>query len=391
MLVNFFFTLKNSGVPVTIRELLDLIQALKMNLVFADMNQFYMLSRAIMVKDEKYFDKFDKAFGVYFDGLEEFDDLLETLIPEDWLRKEFEKALSDEDKDKLESLGSLEKLIEEFKKRLEEQEKKHAGGNKWIGTGGTSPFGQDGYNPEGIRVGPNGRHKKAVKVWDKREFKDLDDSSAITSRTMSVALRRLRKFARTGSQDELDLDNTIASTAKNAGFLDIKMRAEKHNAVKVLLFFDVGGSMDPYVRICEELFSAARSEFKHLEYFYFHNFLYDTVWQHGDRRNSEHSNVDDILHKYSKDYKIIFIGDASMSPYEILQPGGSVEFWNDKAGKYWFEKLKNSFEKLVWINPIAQEQWSWTQSIEICQTLADDKMYPMTIEGLESAMAYLSK
>ena len=208
---------------------------------------------------------------------------------------------------------------------------------------------------------------------------------------MSVALRRLRKFARTGSQDELDLDNTIASTAKNAGFLDIKMRAEKHNAVKVLLFFDVGGSMDPYVRICEELFSAARSEFKHLEYFYFHNFLYDTVWQHGDRRNSEHSNVDDILHKYSKDYKIIFIGDASMSPYEILQPGGSVEFWNDKAGKYWFEKLKNSFEKLVWINPIAQEQWPWTQSIEICQTLADDKMYPMTIEGLESAMAYLSK
>jgi hypothetical protein len=391
MLVNFFFTLKNSGVPVTIRELLDLIQALQAHLVFADMNDFYMLSRAIMVKDEKYFDKFDKAFGIYFDGLEEFDDLLEALIPEDWLRKEFEKALSDEDKEKLESLGSLEKLIEEFKKRLEEQEKKHAGGNKWIGTGGTSPFGQEGYHPEGIRVGPNGKNKKAVKVWDKREFKDLDDSNAITSRTMSVALRRLRKFARTGSQDEFDLDDTIASTAKNAGFLDIKMRAEKHNAVKVLLFFDVGGSMDPFVRICEELFSAARSEFKHLEYFYFHNFLYDTVWQNGYRRHSESINVDDILHKYSKDYKVIFIGDASMSPYEILQAGGSVEFWNEQSGRYWFEKLKSSFDKLVWINPVAQDQWSWTQSIEICQQLADDKMYPMTIEGLEAAMAYLSK
>jgi len=391
MLINFFFTLKNSGVPVTIRELLDLIQALKSGLVFADMDQFYMLARAIMVKDEKYFDKFDRAFGIYFEGLEAFDDLLEALIPEDWLRKEFEKALSEEDKAKLESLGSLEKLIEEFKKRLEEQEEKHAGGNKWIGTGGTSPFGQEGYHPEGIRVGPNGKNKRAVKVWDKREFKDLDDSADITSRTMSVALRRLRKFARTGVQDEFDLDNTISSTAKNAGFLDIKMRPERHNAVKVLLFFDVGGSMDPYVRICEELFSAARTEFKHLEYFYFHNFLYDAVWQNNHRRNSEMIELNDILHKYSRDYKVIFVGDASMSPYEILQPGGSVEFWNDKPGRYWFEKLKANFDKLAWLNPVQVDQWSWTQSIEICQQLTDDHMYPMTIEGLEQAMAYLSK
>ncbi len=391
MLINFFYTLRTAGVPVTIRELLDLIKALKTHLVFADMDEFYMLSRAIMVKDEKYFDKFDRAFGIYFEGLEDFDNLLEALIPEDWLRKEFEKMLSEEDKAAIESLGSLEKLIEEFKKRLEEQKEKHEGGNKWIGTGGTSPFGQQGYNPEGIRVGPNGGNKKAVKVWDKREFKDLDDSADITSRTMSVALRRLRKFARTGSQDEFDLDNTISSTAKNAGFLDIKMRPERHNAVKVLLFFDVGGSMDPFIRICEELFSAARSEFKHLEYFYFHNFLYDFVWQNGYRRNSESIEVNDILHKYSRDYKVIFVGDASMSPYEILQPGGSVEYWNEQPGRYWFEKLKNNFDKLVWLNPVKEDQWSWTQSIEICQQLSDDKMYPMTIEGLESAMAYLSK
>ncbi|NRA42621.1 MAG: VWA domain-containing protein [Pseudomonadales bacterium] len=391
MLINFFFTLKHSGVPVTIRELLDLIRALQARLAFASMDQFYMLSRAVMVKDEKYFDKFDRAFGIYFEGLEDFDNLLEALIPEDWLRKEFEKALSDEDKAKLESLGSLEKLIEEFKKRLEEQKEKHAGGNKWIGTGGTSPFGQEGYHPEGIRVGPNGKNKRAVKVWDKREFKDLDDSNEITSRTMSVALRRLRKFARTGSQDELDLDNTISATARNAGLLDIKMRAERHNAVKVLLFFDVGGSMDPFIRVCEQLFSAARSEFKHLEYFYFHNFLYDGVWQNNQRRNSEMIEVNDILHKYARDYKIIFVGDASMSPYEILQAGGSVEFWNEQPGRYWFEKLKANFDKLVWLNPVPEEQWHWTQSIEICQQLSDDKMYPMTIEGLESAMAYLSK
>jgi hypothetical protein len=391
MLINFFYALKKAEIPVTIRELLDLITALQQHLVFASLDDFYVLSRAILVKDEKYYDKFDRAFSLYFKDIDNFDDLLEKLIPEDWLRKEFEKALSEEDKAKLQSLGSLEKLIEEFKKRLEEQNEKHEGGNKWIGTGGTSPFGQEGYHPEGIRVGPNSKNKKAAKVWDKREFKDLDDSVAVGSRNISVALRRLRKFARTGATDELDLPSTISSTAKNAGYLDIKMRPERHNAVKVLLFFDVGGSMDPFVRLCEELFSAAKSEFKHLEYYYFHNFIYETVWQNGYRRHSEGFKINDIIHKYSKDYKVIFIGDASMSPYEIVSAGGSVEHWNDEPGRYWFEKLKKTFDKVVWLNPVPKEQWGYTQSIEICQKLLDDKMYPLTIEGLESAMKYLSK
>lgn len=391
MLINFFFGLKQAGVPVTIRELLDLLAALQQRLAFANMDDFYLLSRAVLVKDEKYFDKFDRAFSAYFNELESYDDLLETLIPEDWLRKEFERYLSEEDKAKLESLGSLEKLIEEFKKRLEEQQEKHAGGNKWIGTGGTSPFGQQGYNPEGIRVGPNGGNKRAVKVWDKREFKDLDDSVAVGSRNISVALRRLRKFARTGATDELDLPSTISSTARNAGLLDIQMRPERHNAVKVLLFFDVGGSMEPYVRLCEELFTAARTEFKHLEYFYFHNFIYEAVWQNNYRRDTEAISINDIVHKFSRDYKLIFIGDASMSPYEILSAGGSVEYWNDQPGRYWFEKLTENFDKIAWLNPVPEDRWHWTQSIEICQGLIDDKMFPLTIEGLESAMAYLSK
>lgn len=391
MLVNFFFGLKNAGIPVTIRELLDLIAALKSHLVFANLDDFYVLSRAIMVKDEKYYDKFDRAFALYFKDLESFYDILSTLIPDEWLKKEFERYLSQEDKDKIQSLGSLEKLIEEFKKRLEEQKEKHAGGNKWIGTGGTSPFGQEGYHPEGVRVGPNGRNKRAVKVWDKREFKDLDDSVTISSRNISVALRRLRKFARTGATEELDLPDTIRSTAKNAGFLDLKMRPERHNAVKVLLFFDVGGSMDPFIRLCEELFSAARSEFKHLEYFYFHNFVYEHVWKSNYRRSSEHTSLNDVINRFSKDYKVIFIGDASMSPYEILSAGGSVEHWNDKPGRDYFEKLTAHFDKVVWLNPVPENQWYYTQSIEIIQGLVDDKMFAMTIEGLEAAMKYLSK
>ncbi|CAA0121982.1 Uncharacterised protein [BD1-7 clade bacterium] len=391
MLISFFFGLKKAGVPVTIRELLDLIAALKAHLAFASVEDFYVISRAVLVKDEKYYDKFDRAFGAYFKDLEGFDDILETLIPEDWLRKEFEKSLTEEEKAKLESLGSLEKLIEEFKKRLEEQHEKHEGGNKWIGTGGTSPFGQQGYNPEGIRVGPNGGNQKAVKVWDKREFRDLDDSVEVASRNISVALRRLRKFARTGADEELDLDDTISATAKNAGLLDIKMRSERHNAVKVLIFFDVGGSMDPFIRLCEELFAAARTEFKHLEYFYFHNFIYETVWKNGYRRSSESTDINDIIHKYPRDYKVIFVGDASMSPYEILQPGGSVEHWNERPGRDWFEKLEKNFDKIAWLNPVPDDQWHWTQSIEIVQQLVEDKMYPLTIEGLESAMAYLSK
>ena len=391
MLINFFYGLKDAGVPVTIRELLDVVNALQHGLVFADIDEFYVLSRTLLVKDEKYFDKFDRAFGAYFKGLEDLEGLLEALIPDEWLRKEFEKALSQEDKDKMKSLGSLEKLIEEFKKRLDEQKEKHAGGNKWIGTGGTSPFGQEGYNPEGIRVGPNGKNKKAAKVWDKREFKDLDDSVEVSSRNLSVALRRLRKFARTGAVEELDLNHTISSTAKNAGMLDIKMRSERHNAVKVLLFFDVGGSMDPYIRTCEQLFSAARMEFKHMEYFYFHNFFYETVWKSGCRRHNESTSLLDVIRKYSRDYKVIIVGDAAMSPYEILQAGGSVEHWNEKSGQYWFDQLDGHFDKVAWLNPMKQEQWDWTQSIQICQQLTQGHMYPLTIGGLESAMAYLSK
>lgn len=391
MLINFFHGLKDAGVPVTPRELLDLLEGLKQRVVFADMDEFYYFSRTCMVKDEKYFDRFDRAFGMHFKELEALDDIIEALIPDDWLRSEFMKNLSEEEKEKIESLGGLEKLIEEFKKRLEEQEKRHEGGNKWIGTGGTSPFGQEGYHPEGIRVGPNGKNKKAVKVWDKRDFKNLDDSVELGTRNIKVAMRRLRKFARTGAADELDLDDTISSTARNAGLLDIKMVPERHNAVKVLLFLDVGGSMDPHVKVCEELFSAARTEFKHLEYFYFHNFLYESVWKNNIRRHNERTSLLDVLHKYSHDYKVVFVGDASMSPYEILQPGGSVEHWNEESGEVWMRRLQEVYDKVVWINPVPEADWQYTQSVSITHKLMEGKMYPLTLKGLEEGMSYLSK
>lgn len=382
MLVNFFQGLKDGGVPVTPRELLDLLAAMNKQLVFGSIDDFYNLSRAVMVKDEKYYDRFDRAFGLHFRDLEGVDDVIEALIPDDWLRSEFVKQLSDEDKAKIESLGGLEKLIDEFKKRLEEQEKRHEGGNKWVGTGGTSPFGNDGFHPEGIRVGGQGKNKKAVKVWDRRDFKNLDDSVEIGTRNIKVALRRLRKFARTGSADELDLDDTISSTAKNAGLLDIKMVPERHNAVKVLLFLDVGGSMDPHVKVCEELFSAARSEFKHLKHFYFHNFLYDNVWENNVRRHNQRTPLHDVMHKFGHDYKVVIVGDASMSPYEIVQPGGSVEHWNEEPGAVWLERLRSTYEKCVWLNPVPEDEWQYTQSITIANQLMEEKMYPLTLGGL---------
>ncbi len=391
MLISFFLTLKKAGVPVSIRELLDLISALRARLVFANVEDFYHLARICMVKDEKYYDRFDLAFGRYFRDLETLDDVIEALIPDDWLRTEFLKQLTDEEKAKIESLGGLDKLIEEFKKRLEEQKERHEGGNKWIGTGGTSPFGHSGYHPEGVRVGGESKNKKAVKVWEKRDFKNLDDSVEIGTRNIKVALRRLRKFARTGAADELDLDDTIGSTARNAGLLDIKMVPEKHNAVKVLLFFDVGGSMDPFIRTCEELFSAARSEFKHLQYYYFHNYIYESVWDNNIRRHNERISTLDIMHKYSSDYKVIFVGDASMSPYEILQPGGSVEHWNDEAGEVWMERIKSTYEKVAWLNPVPQDEWGWTQSTDLTYRQLEGHMYPLTLAGLEKAMAYLAK
>lgn len=391
MLVQFFLGLRNAGIPVTIRELLDLIAGLESRLAFVDVDEFYQLARICMVKDEKYYDRFDKAFGSYFSDLSTLDDIIEAMIPDDWLRREFLKQLSDEEKAKIESLGGLDKLIEEFKKRLDEQKGRHAGGNKWIGTGGTSPYGHSGYNPEGIRIGGESRNKKAVKVWERRDFKNLDDNVELGTRNIKVALRRLRKFARTGAADELDINDTISSTAKNGGMLDLKMVPERHNAVKVLLFFDVGGSMDPHIRVCEELFSAARAEFKHMEYYYFHNYIYESVWDNNIRRHSERIQLLDILHKYSSDYKVIFVGDASMSPYEIVQPGGSVEHWNEESGEMWMRRLRETYEKVAWLNPVPPQDWNWTQSIKLVEQQMEGHMYPMTLGGLEQAMAYLAK
>ncbi|MDA8985776.1 VWA domain-containing protein [Luminiphilus sp.] len=391
MLVNFFHVLKDTGVPVTPRELLDLLEAMERRLVFGDMDDFYSLSRAILVKDEKYYDRFDRAFGLHFQDLEALDDVIEAMIPDDWLRSEFMKQLSEEDKAKIESLGGLEELIEQFKQRLEEQKKRHQGGNKWIGTEGTSPFGNDGYHPEGIRVGGESKNKRAAKVWDRRDFKNLDDSVELGTRNIKVALRRLRKFARTGATEELDLDDTIRSTARNAGLLDIKMVPERHNAVKVLLFLDIGGSMDPHVKVCEELFSAARTEFKHLESFYFHNFLYESVWKNNIRRFNERTSTLDLMHKYAHDYKLVFVGDASMSPYEIMQPGGSVEHWNEESGELWMRRVRETYEKCIWINPVPEDEWEYTQSIAITRQLMDGKMYPLTLRGLEEGMSFLSK
>ena len=391
MLLNFFFALRKGGLPVSINELLTLLETLKQRIAFANMEDFYHLSRACLVKDERNYDKFDRAFSLYFKELDTLEDFLEALIPEDWLRSEFEKSLTDEEKAEIESLGGLEKLIEAFKERLKEQKGKHEGGNKWIGTGGTSPFGNDGYNPEGVRVGGEGKQKKALKVWEKREFSNLDDSVELGTRNIKVALRRLRKFTRVGLEEELDLDDTIRSTAKNAGLLDIKMVAEKKNAVKVLIFFDAGGSMDPYVKICEELFSAAKTEFKHLEYYYFHNMLYDYVWRDNFRRFQEKTETYDLLRTYGSDYKIIFVGDASMSPYEIESPGGSVEYYNKESGADWMERVTNTWDRVVWLNPVREDYWEHTPSIQRVRQLVENRMFPLTLGGLEEAMALLTK
>ncbi|HAD09227.1 MAG TPA: hypothetical protein DCF62_07080 [Porticoccaceae bacterium] len=391
MLLDFFYGLRKGGLPVSINELLTLMETLKQHIAFASIDDFYYLSRACMVKDESNYDKFDRAFALYFKELETLDEFLEALIPEDWLRSEFEKTLTDEEKAKIESLGGLEKLIEEFKKRLKEQKGKHEGGNKWIGTQGTSPFGNDGYNPEGVRVGGEGKQKKALKVWEKREYANLDDSVELGTRNIKMALRRLRKFTRVGVDEELDLDDTIRSTAKNAGLLDIKMVPEKRNAVKVLIFFDAGGSMDPYVKVCEELFSAARTEFKHLEYFYFHNMLYDYVWRDNFRRFQEKTETYDVFHKYAADYKVIFVGDASMSPYEIESAGGSVEYYNKESGAVWMERLTDIYDKVVWLNPVREDYWEHTPTIQRVRELVDGRMFPLTLGGLEEGMSLLTK
>ena len=392
MLIRFFETVREHKVPATLRELLDLYGAMGEHLAYASLDDFYNLSRAVLVKDEKYYDRFDKAFDHYFKGINEIDpDWFSKAIPEEWLRKQLEKNLTPEEFEKLKGLGSLEKIMEEFQKRLAEQHKRHQGGNKMIGTGGTSPFGGYGENPEGVRLTGESRNKKAVKVWEKRQYRNLDDSVELGIRNIKLALRRLRKFARTGRAEELDLDDTIKSTAENAGLLDIKLRPEQENRAKILLFFDIGGSMDPYVRVCEELFSAARSEFKHMEYFYFHNFIYEYVWKDNRRRWDEKMATWDVLHKYGNDYKVIFVGDAAMSPYEINSVGGSVEHWNEATGAVWMQRVMDAYSKVIWLNPEPKRTWDMTTSTVWTRQLVDNHMYPLTLEGLDEAIRYLSR
>lgn len=393
MLIDFFDTVRRAKVPCSIREYLDLVEAVQARVAFADLEEFYALARLILVKDEKHYDKFDKAFAAYFEGIEAMPSLSDDAsIPAEWMRKEMEKLLSEEEMAKIESLGGFDELMKTLQERLEEQKKRHQGGNKMIGTGGTSPFGSEGYNPEGVRIDQNrSRHKKAAKVWEQRNYKNLDDNVQLGIRNIKVALRRLRRFARQGAADELDMNDTISSTARNAGMLDIKMVPERHNAVKVLLFFDVGGSMDPHVRVCEELFSAARTEFKHMETFYFHNCLYESVWKNNIRRMNERTETWDILRKYGQDYRVIFVGDAMMAPYEVTHAGGSVEHWNEEPGAVWMERMANHFDKLVWLNPAPEDHWGNGGSLGAIRSLVKDKMYPMTLSGLEDAMRFLSK
>ena len=391
MFIDFFLQLSDSDVPCSLREYLTLIEAMESGHAAFDLEGFYYLSRSALVKDERNLDKFDRVFGAVFKGLEppEGEEAVGHDIPEEWLRRLAEKILTEEEKQQIEAMGGFDKLMETLKKRLEEQKKRHQGGSKWIGTAGTSPFGAYGYNPEGVRIGQDdNRNFSAVKVWDKREFKNLDDTLELGTRNIKVALRRLRQFAREGAPTELDLDGTIRGTARQ-GFLDIQMRPEKHNAAKVLLFFDVGGSMNPHIRIMEELFSAARSEFKHMEYFYFHNCMYESVWRDNKRRHSNAISTWDVLHTYPHDYKVIIVGDASMSPYEIVMPGGSVEHWNEEPGAIWFQRLLQVYPKTVWINPLKPDYWEYTQSISMIRDLVEDRMYSLTLSGLESAMREL--
>ena len=391
MLIDFFFALREGKVPVSVREFLDLLTALRSDLVYANVDDFYALSRTVLVKDEKHYDKFDTAFAKYFEGIEKIGiDLLEAMIPEEWLRKQIEKTLTKEELEKIER-WDLEKLVEEFQKRLAEQKKRHQGGKKMIGTGGTSPFGGHGENPQGFRITGKGGKKKAAKVWEKRQYKNLDDSVELGTRNIKMALRRLRKFTRQGVADQLDIDDTISSTASKAGLLDIKLVPERRNAVKVLIFFDVGGSMDPYVKVCEELFSAARTEFKHMEYFYFHNFIYEAVWKDNLRRWDQRSHVWDIIHKYSSDYKVLFVGDATMSPYEVNSAGGSVEHWNDEPGSVWMQRITDHFDKVAWINPEPEKSWEYTTSVVWIKEMVENNMFPLTLKGLEDGMKFLAK
>lgn len=390
MFFNFMDELRAAGISASLKEHLVLLEALEKDVIQRSPEEFYYLSRATFVKDEGLLDRFDQVFSKVFKGIETTYGTQEEDIPLDWLKAVAEKYLSEEEMEKIRSLGSWDEIMETLKERLAEQEKRHEGGSKWIGTGGTSPYGNSGYNPEGVRIGGEGGQKKAIKVWDKREFQNLDNSKLLGTRNIKVALRRLRKFAREGAADELDIDRTISGTAKQ-GWLDIHMRPERHNAVKLLLFLDVGGSMDPFIKLCEELFSAATSEFKNLEFFYFHNCPYEGLWKDNRRRFSERTNTWDVLHKYGHDYKLIFVGDASMSPYEITHPGGSVEHFNEEAGVTWMQRLTNTYPAAAWLNPVPEKQWGYSQSVKIIRELMNDRMYPLTVDGLSDAMKELTR
>ena len=390
MLIPFFYHLREGGIDTSITELLTLLQAMQEGLAGESVDDFYVLSRSCLVKDESKLDRFDRIFSAYFKGVDDsLGDLMQD-IPEEWLRQQAELHLSDEEKAAIEAMGGFEELMKALQERLDEQEDRHEGGSKWIGTAGTSPFGAYGFNPEGVRIGQSGsRNRSAVKVWDRREYRNLDDSIELGTRNIKVALRRLRKFAREGAADQLDLADTIDKTARNAGLLDIRMVPERHNAVKVLLCLDIGGSMDDHVRVCEELFSAARSEFKHLEYFYFHNFIYENFWKDNRRRHSERIPIFDITHKYASDYKLIFVGDATMSPYEIVYAGGSVGHWKDEPGAVWMQRLLNTYPKAIWLNPEPRQRWDYTPSTKIIRELMDERMYPLTVAGLDEGMKAL--
>ena len=390
MLLNFFSVLRQAGVPVSLREFLDLLGALHRRVAFASWDEFYHLSRTCLVKDEKWFDRFDCAFSAYFRGVQNLGAVLETMIPQEWLRQNLQRELSAEEMAAIEEMGGLEKLLEEFQQRLEKQRERHEGGNRWIGTGGTSPFGHGGYHPAGVRVGGQGGQRRAVKMWERREYRSLDGDVEIGTRNIKMALRRLRRFARTGADEELDLPNTIRATAHNAGLLDLKMVPERRNAVKVLLFLDVGGSMEPHVQVCEELFSAARSEFKYLEHFYFHNFIYESVWRDHHLRYNETFALEEVLRKYGRDCKLVIVGDAAMSPYEIVQPGGSIDHWNDAAGEAWLQRLVGHFDKLIWLNPLPRDHWDSMQTVGMIRSMVKDCMYPLTLTGLEQGIESLS-
>ena len=393
MFLPFFLELKAAGIPVSLREYLTLIEALDDGMVLYDVEGFYFLARSALVKDERFIDRYDRVFSHYFRSVEAVsgEGTDPRALPEEWLRRLAEKHLTDEEKKLVESLGGFEKLMDTLKERLEEQQKRHQGGSKWIGTAGTSPFGAYGYNPEGVRIGQEeSRHRRAVKVWDKREFKNLDDSVELGTRNIKVALKRLRRWVREGAQDELDLAGTIRSTAEH-GWLDVKTRPERRNAVKLLMFFDIGGSMDDHIRVVEELFSAARAEFRHMEYFYFHNCLYETVWRDNRRRRQETFPTFDLIRTYGSDYRVIFVGDAAMSPYEIAMKGGSVEHWNEEAGAVWLDRMLAHFPKVAWLNPAPEQHWQYTQSTQMIRQILSDRMYPMTLKGLEAATRELSR